>query len=130
MAEDRLAGLQTIRLKELVLELRIGQFAPEFGRTQKVRVSLEAWRAAGPFTSDKFADCLDYHRIYRHLTEDWPERPHLRLLESWAELLVAFILEDPRIEGCRVRLEKLEVYDGKAVPEVEFLRYRQPASTA
>ena len=64
------------------------------------------------------------HRIYRHLTEAWPQRPHQGLLESWAEDLVGFVLQDPQVEGCRVRLAKPDVYGGRAVPEVEFIRTR------
>jgi len=115
---------QTIRLKGLVLELPIGVFPEEFGRTQPVEIEVEAWRLAGAFTSGRYEDCLDYHRLYRHLTEVWPTRPHQALLESWAEDLVRFVFEDPQVEGCRVRLAKLAIYDGRAVPEVEFVRVR------
>ncbi|WP_159716270.1 dihydroneopterin aldolase [Geminicoccus flavidas] len=115
---------QTIRLKGLVLELPIGVFPEEFRRTQPVEIEVEAWRRAGTFTSGRYEDCLDYHRLYRHLTEVWPARPHQALLESWAEDLVRFVFEDPQVEGCRVRLAKPAVYGGRAVPEVEFVRVR------
>jgi 7,8-dihydroneopterin aldolase/epimerase/oxygenase len=115
---------QTIRLKGLVLELAIGVFDDEHGRTQPVEIEVEAWRLAGAFTSGRYQDCLDYHRLYTHLTEVWPSRPHQALLESWAEDLIGFVLEDPNVQGCRVRLAKLAVYGGRAVPEVEIIRHR------
>jgi dihydroneopterin aldolase len=122
--DTRLQDRQTIRLKGLVLELAIGVFENEFGRKQPVEVEVEAWRHAGAFTSGRYQDCLDYHRLYTHLTEVWPGRPHQALLESWAEDLIRFVLEDPKVEGCRVRLAKLSIYGGRAVPEVEIVRLR------
>ena len=124
--EDRRLGrnLQIIRLRRLVLDLAIGVFDEEHGRTQPVEIEVEAWREAGAFTSGRYEDCLDYHRLFTHLTDVWPKRPHQPLLESWAEDLIAFVFQDAQVDGCRVRLAKLTVYDGRAVPEVEVIRYR------
>lgn len=115
---------QIIRLKGLVLDLAIGVFDDEQGHTQPVEVEVEAWRQAGAFTSGRYQDCLDYHRLYTYLTEIWPHQPHQALLESWAEDLIAFVFMDPQVQGCRVRLAKLEIYRGRAIPEVEMIRHR------
>ena len=121
---------QIIRLKNLVLDLPIGVFDDEHGRRQPVEIEVEAWRRSGPFTSGRYEDCLDYHRLFVHLTEVWPGRAHQALLESWAEDLIGFVFQDDRIEGCRVRLAKLSVYDGRAVPEVDIVRHRSPTTVA
>ena len=119
---------QVIRLKGLVLDLAIGVFDSERGHRQPVEIEVEAWRYAGAFTSSRYEDCLDYHRLFTHLTQVWPTRPHQALLEDWAEDLIQFVFEDHQVQGCRVRLAKLSVYAGRAVPEIEFSRVRSNTS--
>ena len=87
-------------------------------------VDVELYRRQERFTGTSLADCLDYDRIYLHLTEEWPRRPHVGLLESLAEGLVEFCLADPRVEACRVVIRKPEVYPGAATPEITVYRAR------
>jgi dihydroneopterin aldolase len=105
-------------------EVRIGVYEHERGAPQPVSVDVELYRRQERFTGRSLADCLDYDRVFRHLAEDWPRRAHVELLEQLAEELVAFCLEDPRVEVCRVVIRKLEIYGGRAVPEVAVLRLR------
>ncbi len=68
--------------------------------------------------------------IYRYVTVDWPERGHVDLLEAWAEDLVGHCLGDDRVDACLVRLRKPDIYPGTAVPEIGWLRHREPAGRA
>lgn len=116
-------GWQAVGLENLELEMHVGTYDEERGRTQKVRVALMMYRTHGAHRGD-LADCLDYDRVYQHLTTTWPGRPHTDLLEELAEDLLAFCFQDPRVEACRVRLTKPEAFGGRADPVVEVHRQR------
>ena len=83
------------------------------------------YRQVERFTGTTLADCLDYDRIHRHLTEAWPKRPHIDLLGKMADELVEFYrMEDGRVEACRVVIRKPDVYPGSPVPEIALFRVR------
>lgn len=121
---DRSRSYERVALSELTLALRVGVFAAEEVAAQPVRVTVELYRHRGTRAVTGLAECLDYDRVYRYLTEDWPARPHVPLLETWAEDLVRFCLQDERVEACRVRLCKPAIYGERALPEVELYRLR------
>lgn len=106
------------------IAVRLGVYPEEHEAPQEISVDVELYRTAGAFTGGSLADCLDYDRVFRHLTEVWPARPHTGLLEQLAEDAVAFCLEDPKVEACRVVIRKLQVYGGRAVPEISVYRRR------
>jgi FolB domain-containing protein len=116
---------QRIALREVALEVRLGAYEEERHAPQPVIVDVELYRRMGPFPPGAgLKECLDYDRIFRHLTVDWPQRPHIDLLERLAEDLVCFCLEDPRVEACRVIIRKPAIYGGRAIPEIELWRLR------
>src|SRR5262249_3089120 len=108
---------QCLALRAVPLEIRLGVYAAEHEGPQRVSVDVELWRRAPQAPARGLADCLDYDRVYRWLTETWPSRGHVELLESLAEDLAAKCLEDPRVELCRVKLAKLDAYRGAGWPE-------------
>lgn len=115
---------QCLSLRDVKIPVRIGVRPHERTAPQQVAVDVELYRRHGRFTGTSLGDCLDYDRIFRHLTEDWPQRPHVELIEQLAEALVQFCLEDPRVEACRVTIRKLDIYGGRAVPGITVLRHR------
>lgn len=115
---------QCIALRDLRIPVRLGVRAEERAAAQMVGVDVELYRPMGAFAGRSLTDCLDYDRVFRHLTEDWPQRPHTELLEQLAEDLVRFCLEDPRVAACRVVIRKLAIYAGRAVPEIAVYRRR------
>jgi dihydroneopterin aldolase len=106
------------------VRVRLGAYAEEREAPQTVSVDVELYRACARFAGTGLADCLDYDRVFRHVTGAWPERPHTDLLELLAEDLVEFCLADPRVEACRVVIRKTEIYQGRAVPEIVVFRAR------
>jgi dihydroneopterin aldolase len=121
---DHRASYQCLALRDVRVAVRIGAYAREHAAPQPISVDAELYRQHGPFTGRSLTDCLDYDRIFRYLTEEWPERPHTDLLEQLAEDLVGFCLADARVEACRVTIRKLEIYAGRAVPEIVVFRRR------
>lgn len=113
-----------LALREVPLDVRLGVYPHERVRAQRILVDVELWRRLDRFTGTSLADCLDYDRIHRWLVETWPMRPHTELLEQLAEELIGKCLEDPRVEGCRVRIRKPEAHGGRGVPEILATRWR------
>jgi dihydroneopterin aldolase len=115
---------QCLALRDVRVPVRLGVRADERAAPQLVSVDVELYRRQGRFAGRSIADCLDYDRVFRHLTTAWPGRPHTDLLEQLAEDLVRFCLDDARVEACRVVVRKPDVYGGRAVPEIAVFRCR------
>ena len=115
---------QCVSLHDLTVEMAVGvaDWERHPDKTQRVIVDIDLYAPLSGFTGTQLADCLDYDRLYRHVTTHWPGRPHTDLLETLAEELVGVCLEDRRVTACRVRLRKPDVYNGRAVPAVTFVR--------
>ena len=128
---DADAGYERVALENLTVELQVGINPSERGKAQRLVVTVEMFRHRDAFIGSGVADCIDYGRVYRHITGRWtPARAHVDLLEQLLEELVAVCFEDPRVEACRVALRKPDVYGGRAVPVVEVYRLRPAAPTA
>lgn len=116
---------ECVALNGLVLQLHIGirdwERAPD--RRQRVQVDVECYRKLTP-RPETIAECMDYSRLHRYLTGDWPNRPHTDLLETLAHDLVDFVFEDVTIETVSVRLAKLDVYLDTAVPAFQITKNR------
>lgn len=121
---DRRSSYQCLALRDVRVPVRLGAFPAEEAAPQPVSVDVELYRRYGRFESADLAECLDYSRVFRHLTETWPSRPHTPLLEQLAEDLVEFCLADERVEACRVVIRKLAIYRGRGVPEITVYRLR------
>jgi 7,8-dihydroneopterin aldolase/epimerase/oxygenase len=116
------ANHQCIALRDVRVPVRVGVYAAEHARPQQLSIDVELYRRLDRLASPALGECLDYDRIYHHLTKEWPVREHVELLEVLAEGLVEFCLSDRRVEACRVAIRKPEVYPGSATPEVAVFR--------
>ena len=96
----------------------------EYEQPQLLSVDVELYRRQERFTGTSLADCLDYDRLYYHITKQWPAREHVELLERLADELAEYCLVDARVEACRVIIRKMEVYPGSATPEITVYRVR------
>lgn len=114
---------ERVTLRNVHVSVRLGITKAERGGAQTVAIDLDLFRHRGAFTGESIADCLDYHKAYRFLMA-LEKRPHTDLLESLLEEIAAFCLSDTRIEACRVRVRKPDVYPGHAVSGVEIYRTR------
>jgi len=116
---------QRVALEGIAVEARVGiaDWERHPGKRQRLLVDVEMTRPEWE-TARSIDDCIDYDRIYAHVTENWPNRPHTDLLETLADELLEVCLADPKVAWCRVRLRKPDVYNGRAVPVVEAARGR------
>jgi len=93
-------------------------------KTQPILVDVVLYRATGAFHVESIDDCINYAEVIRHVTENWPKRPHTDLLETLLEELVGVCFADPKVDACQVKIRKPHVFNGYAVPSVEFFRLR------
>jgi dihydroneopterin aldolase len=129
---DANASYERVALEDMTVELQVGvnQWERSPGKAQRLVVTVEMFRHRGAFAGSSVADCINYDRVYRHITARWtPARAHIDLLEPLLEELVAVCFEDARVEACRVAIRKPHVYNGHAVPAVEVYRRRAAPST-
>ena len=118
---DADASYERVALEDLAVDLQVGvsDWERTPGKAQRLLITVEMFRHRGGFAGSSLADCIDYGRVYRHVTEGWtPARAHVDLREQLLEELVAVCFEDSRVEACRIAIRKHHVYDGGAVPLV------------
>lgn len=85
-------------------------------RPNRLRVSAEMWGRVSQ-------GYLDYDRVRDHVLS-WRDRPHTPLLETLAQDLAEFILDDDRVLACRVSVEKPDIFPETAAAGVELTRVR------
>ena len=109
-------------VRDLVLDCSIGVHGHEHGSRQRVRVNLDLSVAedAAPH-GDDLANVVCYERIVDGVQEI-AQDGHLNLVETLAERIADFCLEDGRVLSARVRVEKLDVYANAESVGVEIER--------
>ncbi len=122
-------GIRHVFLHDLLLPARIGVYASEHGKTQRIRVNVdlavddpEAGRPGG-VGRDALDRVVDYSRIADTIRSIVAAQ-HVQLVETLAERLAAGCLADPRIKVVRVRVEKLDIMPDGATAGVEVERRR------
>jgi len=99
--------MNTIFVQELRVETRIGVYAWEQHLTQPLLIDLElALPSARAFTTDDFADALDYAAVVKRIQAFAADHPH-KLLERFAEALADLLRAEFRSPSVRVRVAKV-----------------------
>jgi len=95
----------SVRIERLRTRLRVGVDADELApQPVWVTLRLRGVAAACPVTLD---ECIDYAPLCRWITEAWPRTPHVPLLETRVNELVAFAFNlDARVQEVHVGLAK------------------------
>lgn len=126
---DAARGLRHVFLHDLLLPARIGVYAGEHGKSQRIRVNVdlavddpEAGKPGG-VGSDALDRVVDYSRI-ADAVRAIVAAQHVQLVETLAERLAAACLDDARVKVARVRVEKLDIMADGATAGVEVERRR------
>ena len=99
--------MNTIFVQELRVETRIGVYAWEQHLTQPLLIDLElALPSARAFTTDDFADALDYAAVVKRIQAFAADHPH-KLLERFAEALADLLRAEFGSPWVRVRVAKV-----------------------
>lgn len=128
---DAARGIRHVFLRDLLLSARIGVYAQEHGRTQRIRVNVDLGvtddaalatsRAA--VGQDDLTRVVDYAAIAKQVRAI-VAAGHVQLVETLAERIAEACLADPRVQLARIRVEKLDVLPDGASAGVEVERRR------
>lgn len=123
MAPDGLRD--RISLRDHIVEVEIGAFQPERGRTQRVSFNVVVEVRPQGEIGDDVDRILSYDRITEAIAAELAVE-RINLLETLAERVAERVLAEPQALRCFVRIEKLDLGPGAlgveivrdAVPEV------------
>lgn len=114
-------SLVRVFVRDLVLDARIGVYAHEHGRTQRIRINIDLGVDLPVRGTDELADVVSYETVVAG-TREIVGSGHVKLVETLAERIADRCLIDRRVRTVRVRVEKLEVFPDAAGAGVEIER--------
>jgi len=126
---DAARATRRMFVRDLVLEARIGVYAHERGRNQRVRVNLDlaieddnAANLSRPAVgADDLSRVVDYDNVIGAV-RGIVASGHVQLVETLAERVAEACLRDARVRVARVTVEKLDVLQDAASVGVEIER--------
>lgn len=118
-------GRRRILIRDLEIVASIGVFEHEKRYEQRILVSLDlSVEDAYDGVSDRIEHVVDYARVVDGVSR-LVQQEHLHLIETLAERIAGHCLEDRRIVGVRVRVEKPDVLPSVRCVGVEIERRRR-----
>lgn len=122
---DARNAIRHVFVRDLVLPCRIGVHRHEQTKLQRVRINIDLAVRDDRDLDDDLANVVCYEQItvgVRGLVAD----RHIKLVETVAEQVAGFCLENRRVKSVRVRIEKLDVFPDAASVGVEIERFAEP----
>ena len=111
-------------VKDMIVDMEIGAYDDERGRTQKVRINVTAETSIWPDAShDNLNETVSYDTIVNHIFKV-TRSGHIHLVETVAEKIADSCLSEQVIGKVTVRVEKMEIYPF-AIPGVEIIRAKR-----
>ncbi len=117
------AHIRHVFIRNLELDVEIGIYSHEKGKTQKVRLNVDMAVDDTPVMEDRLESVVDYGAITRKVRK-LEAGGHVALAETLAERVAEVCFEDDRVRMVRVRVEKLEALKGAESAGVEIERKR------
>jgi FolB domain-containing protein len=120
------AARNRIFVRDFVLPVRVGAYAHERDKLQRVRFNVDAEVLRPAHPSEDMRDVFSYDVITDGIRMIVAQE-HISLLETLAERIAALVLAHARVSGVTVRAEKLDVGPGAVGVEI---RRERPAEMA
>ena len=136
-AENDIAAADRVFLRGLVLDVRIGAYAHEHARPQRVRfdvtVAVARPREGGPREAGRLRPLSDLGDIYSYdIISDGIRllvaEGHVDLVETLAERIAALLLADARVVQAEVQVTKLQTGQGRVGVALTRTRATLPAA--
>lgn len=106
---DARRRIRHVFVRDLELDANIGVYHREKGQAQPVRINVDLTVEEGDMPlEDRLSNVVDYGAVVDGI-KDILAGGHLNLVETLAEQIASFCLEDQRVRVARVRIEKLQV---------------------
>lgn len=122
-------GTDKIYVRDFVLPVEIGAYSFEHGKTQRMRFDVTADVLRVTRNPEDMRHVVSYDIIMDGI-RSLVARGHVELVETLAEQIAAFVLENPRVTNVVVRAEKLELGPGGVGVIIERKQDRQNAARA
>jgi dihydroneopterin aldolase len=104
--------MNTIFIQDLQVETRIGVYEWEQHLPQPLLLNLELeLPSAKAFSSDRFADALDYAAVVQRVQQLAADHPH-KLLERFAEAIADIVRKEFAVPWVKVSVAKLSPIAG------------------
>jgi dihydroneopterin aldolase len=115
-------------LDEVLVEVSIGYTEWEKfpGKRWPLSVSVELYTQKAYWPEPHLSRLIDYSPVYDYI-QSWSGRPHVEYLETLAEDLIEFCFRDEKVDACRVRLRKPQIFVHAAGAGIEIFRWRASA---
>ena len=124
---DAEPDIRRVFVRDLEIVTSVGVYEVEKRYEQRIFVSIDLEvRDDYDGVSDRLAVVLDYAKVVEKLELIAQER-HVHLIETLAERFAAGCLEDGRVLGARVRIEKPDVLPACRAVGIEIVRRRRVA---
>ena len=122
-------GIRHVFIRDFVTKAEIGAYDHETGSAQSIRINLDlSVDESGDGHGDKLDNVVCYDTVLKGV-RGILEAGHINLVETLAEKIADFILQDGRVAAVRVRIEKLEAVAGAESVGVEIERKKPAVST-
>jgi 7,8-dihydroneopterin aldolase/epimerase/oxygenase len=105
-------GTQILTLTGLRFDANLGILAHEKSKPQPIQVDAELNLGAQPLlpSDDDIHHVLDYRKVRQIIIDECTER-HINLLESLIGKVASRLAQLPGVQGVRVKIAKLEIFD-------------------
>ena len=118
---DARRSIRHVFVRDLLLDAAIGVYQEEMDRLQPIRVNVDLSVEDRPVVDGDLASVVCYDSVVRKI-RTIVESGHIHLVETLAERIADMVLQDRRVKGARVRVEKLRAVPGPAGVGVEIER--------
>lgn len=123
---ERQISVYRMFVRDLVVPFRIGIYDYERAAPQRVRVNADLLvESLG--AGDNFGRVVNYETLVTGVRE-LAQGEHINLVETLAERIIDFAMEDSRVLAARVSVEKLDVYPDAESVGVVLKRRRKPSA--
>ena len=111
-------GYARMMIRDLETHIRIGVHAHERipDKPQRIIVNVEMFAdGKSHLQGEGLASVINYDPIHDAILA-WEGRPHVLLIETLLEELIALCFRDERVRACKVSIVKPDIYDAAAAP--------------
>jgi dihydroneopterin aldolase len=105
-------GTQTLNLTGLRFDCSLGVLAHEINAPQPIKVDAQLNMGSQPLLpqDDELLQVLDYRRVRTIIIEECTAK-HVNLLETLIGKVCNRLMDLPGVQGVRVKIAKLEIFD-------------------
>jgi dihydroneopterin aldolase len=122
---DAQGSVRHVFVRDLELKTLVGVHEHEKIAPQRVIINVDLMVSEeNPVDDTVFSTVVDYERVVRRIQTLLTAGGHVNLLETLAERIAASCMEDGRVMGARIRIEKPDVMAEVASVGIEIERMR------